>query len=100
MPRLPTAADVRKVAPASIPSLNVDPQHFGSQVGAAVEQMGGAAFDLTIKIRNSREKAEAQDLANQMSEYARQIEMGGELLGDTPGYRSLQGPREVITKQN
>ena len=93
--RIPTAADVRKVAPASIPSLNVRPESFGTQVTREQEGLGSAGFGLAIKLRNQAEKAEAQDLANQMSEYARQVEMGGELLKDMPGYRTLQGMNAV-----
>ena len=97
--QLPTAANIKRVNPSSIPGVRVSPESFGADVAQAQQGLAGAAFDLSIKVRDEAEKAEAQDLANKMSEFSRILEMGNGLPDGDPnqkvGYRSLQGLNAV-----
>ena len=85
--QLPTAANIKRVNPSSIPGVRVSPESFGADVAQAQQGLAGAAFDLSIKVRNEAEKAEAQDLANKMSEFRRILEMGNGLPDGDPNQK-------------
>lgn len=82
--KIPTAADLPQVQlnkgrVISAPEINA---------GAGLSDMGQAAAAVGLSMRDTEEKAEAQDLSNQLSAYSRKLWQGDD---ESPGYGSLTG---------
>jgi len=88
--RLPTAADVRQVAPASIPGLRASPESFGSQVAQAQKGLGDAAFDLGVKMLDQSAELEAKKADNAIAKQIQQRLFGNE-EGKHPTNSTLPG---------
>jgi hypothetical protein len=88
--RIPTAADVKKVAPSSLPGVRVPTGAHGEQIGAAVEELGNTVSDIALKWKNEEDERDAKTNDALLAKKIRETEFG-DGTAENPGYYGLKG---------
>lgn len=97
MAKLPTAIDVTgAVAPRQMPGVRVPAGAFGEGIGKAASEIGAYLENEAAVQLDLDNKAEAQELSNELNTRMRGLEIGdGE---DEPGYKNVVG-RDAMDKR-
>jgi hypothetical protein len=95
--KIPTAADLPQVAPQSLPGYRVGDISGG--MPEAMTELGNAAGEYGLVLRDRAEETEAQDLPNQLRD-AQRLLMDGDGSKENPGYVNLTGKTAVDERNN
>ena len=90
MAKLPTAADVRKVTPGSLPNINFNKEAFGSQIAMEQQRLGAVGLDIAVEAKKTGDETSAKNADAFLSKQIRE-RLFGNAAQKTTGHYGLQG---------